>query len=276
MIKQYLQLPKNLLLLFTPLLASAFLATAPSLAATLAISNSQLDFTNFSQSPTDIFVNTEVDGMVLNKGGNVFVESDPKAFFGTTPLEASSITSSLGWGENQSYLGFAESEATIKGLFNIKKNSSFSFNFGSNLTLFTSVDNFEIESAKASGKIFFALFDIINNILLTSFSLTGDLTTKANNDLIKYEAIGHVTLRENSFVNSVLGAKEELSIASFNGSIEHFFTYETTLTLIGFNQSQVQVKATVDEPSSRFALILSCALISVALKRKGQYINYLR
>ncbi|MFH7028996.1 MAG: PEP-CTERM sorting domain-containing protein [Heteroscytonema crispum UTEX LB 1556] len=263
--KKYQQSIKQFLLLVTPFLASSVLAISPSRAATFAGSEGTFELTNFSQSPSSVSAETFADTLGISKGGTVTALAQSEAFFLQVPPQGFNSSLSLAFGENGNYLAQAESEATLIGIFDIKADTDFSFNFAGNLELLTSIDNPPGEKARASGDISFALFDIENNSALDFFSLAGNLTSEDDNDFIAYQKSENVTL-SNLVSDSSFGGNQEFAIASADGFVKRYFTNNTSLALIEVKRNQVRVSA--PEPSTVLALFFSCGVIGVALKRK--------
>ncbi|CEJ47857.1 PEP-CTERM sorting domain-containing protein [Umezakia ovalisporum] len=263
--EQYLRFFKPLLLLVTPVLASSVLVTSPSQAATFALSQGELVFTEFSQSPTNTFTDTNSNAIVVSDNGNVFTEADAIASFGGTPTEALNFSSSIAEGENTGYLGLAESETTIRGIFDIETDTLFSFDFTSDLSLATSVDNPGLESSTASGELLFALFDVNENTVLDSFKLAGDLTTNGQKNFIGYEQEGNVTLTNADTDYDFVG-NQKFATGYADGYVQRYFSQPTTLALIQMKSNQVMVST--PEPTTIVSLLISTGLIGVAFRRK--------
>jgi hypothetical protein len=265
--KKYLGFAKQLFLITTSLLASPVLAILPSRAATLASSEGKFTLSNFSQNAlvvsSDIFSET----LAIEKGGMVKALAQPEAFFLRSPLLGSNSSLSLAFGENRDYLGEAISEARLIGLFDVAKNTSFSFDFAGTLNLSTSIDQPSVEKARASGDITFALFDTSKNRILDFFNLSGNLITEGDNDFIAYQKSDNVTLN-NPVIESKFGGKQESARATVAGTFKSTFEKQTNLALIEVKRNRVRVST--PEPSTYFALVLSSGVIGVALKRKRQ------
>lgn len=269
MIQQYLRLVNKFLLIVSPVLAGSVLLTSPSEAATFALSEGELIFTNFSQSPRTTLTDTNTNALVVSDDNNVFTQGEAIAFFGGTPTEALNFSSSVARGENTAYLGLAESEATIKGIFDINQDSIFSFDFATNLNLATSVDRPGRESASASGGLFFALFDVQENTLLDYFSLAGDLTKQGDNNFVGYENEGNVILNHANTDYDFVG-NQKFATADVDGYVKRYFTHPTTLALVQVKSNEVMVST--PEPSIIVGLIFSTGLIGVVLRRNKSVI----
>lgn len=267
--KQYQGLIKNFLLLTAPFFTSCILAT-PSQAATFALSQGNFNFTDFSQEPsnvsTEAIANTEV--FVAKKGnGTAQAEANAVASF-VIPTTASNSSLSTAMGENRNYLALADSEATVVGNFDVNANTPFSFNFTGDFNLQASIDNTRSESAKAGGNIFFLLVDTATSRVLDFFSLMGDVVTPGDEDFVAIEKSDNVVLdvaKDFSF-----SGNQEFAQASFQGSLNRFFTDAKTISLIEVKQNRVEVKA-VPESSTNLAALVGVGVVGVALgKRKIQ------
>jgi hypothetical protein len=257
---------KCFLLLLASAIASSMLAISPSKAATVASSQGQFTFTQFSQSPTLTSSSIDIENLVTGiDRATASAFADPKAAFIVFPPTASNSSLSIALGEGTDYFALANSQATVIGNFAIDANTNFSFDFLGNLALATSIDNPPAENARAFGDISFALFDTNNNSLLEFLSIAGNLTTEGDEDFIDFQNSDNVTLK-NQNSNFNFGGKEEFITASFAGSLQRYFPNETNLTLIEVKRNQAEVS--VPEPSTNVAAILVAGVIGVALKRK--------
>ncbi len=266
--KHYLQLTKQFLLVITPLLASSMLVTLPSRAATLASSEGKFQFTGFSQSPLRVLTSAESNTSTIGQSGTVIADAQAYALFEKLPAQAFNSSWSVARGENKAYLGEAESETSLLGVFNVKANSNFSFDFAGNLNLLTSIDNPSYENARASGEISFALFDTATNNIFEFFSLSGNLITKGDGDFIAYEKSDNVTLKNNLAPVTNLGERQESATASVQGFVKRTFASQTNLALIEVKKNKVTVKT--PEPSTSLAFLLSCGVVGLVFKRKRQ------
>jgi hypothetical protein len=270
-VKHCLQFTKQLLLVITPLLATTMLATLPSRAATFASSEGQFEFSGFSQSSSRVLTNAESNTFTLGQGGSAIANASAEAFFEKLPAQAFNFSSSVAFGENKEnkgYLAEAQSQASIIGIFDVEANSDFSFDFAGNLNLLTSIDNPSLENARASGDITFALLDIANNNnILESFSLSGNLITKGDEDFIGYEKTENVTLKNLTPVSS-FDERKEFVTASVEGFVKRSFADKTNLALIEIKKNKVTVKT--PEPSTSLAFLLGSGVFGLVLKRKRQ------
>ncbi|MHC5776888.1 hypothetical protein [Nostoc sp.] len=263
---QHLQFSKRLLLFVTPLLASSVVATSPSQAATFALSEGQLVFTNFSQSPWGTFTDTHTNTGAIFQGGNVKASADAQATFKVLSPEALNSSLSLAEGMNNDYLGLAETQAKLIGNFSIGAGKSFYFDFTTLGNLKTSINDSSKEEAKANGDIFWAFIDKDhNNKTLDFFNIKGNLFTENDGDFLKINQSKNVAIT-NQRIKSNFGGKEEFATVLVEGFLKRVFANTTNLALVEVNTSQVVVKA--PEPSVNVALLISSGVIGIVLKRK--------
>lgn len=262
--KQYQKDIKHFIQLTTPLIAISVLAS-PSQAATLALSNGALEFTNFTQSPLNIGTQTNTNTLTVAKNGIVQAQAIADALFISAPPEATDVSLSQAWGEGRDYLGLAQSEASVIGDFVVDADTPFSFNFQAALNLKTSIDNPPHENARAGGDISFVLFDKTNQSVLDFFSLEGNLTTPGDNDFVALQKSDNIALSVPS-LDSEFGGNQEFATALVKGSLQRSFAQKTDLTLIEVKTNQARVQA--PEPSTTLALLLSCGAIGIAAIRR--------
>lgn len=261
--KQYQGFTKRLLLLITPAIASSMLATSPSQAASFAFSKGELEFTDFSQSPSRVETETDTNTLTIAKDGMAVALANAAATFIVAPPTASNSSLSLALGEGKNYLGLAESEAEVIGIFDVDAGTPFSFKFTADSILETKTDNPGLEKARAAGEINWALLDTTSKSVLDFFSVTGHLATPGGSDFIEFKNSENVTLN-NPITTSNFGGNEEFATASIQGSLQRFFTNKTTLALVEVKKNKARV--TTPEPSTSLALFFSCGVIGVALK----------
>jgi hypothetical protein len=264
-VKHYLKLTKQFLLLITPLLASSVFAISPSRAATFASSEGQFEFSGFSQTPSRVSTSANSNTLTIGQNGSAIADAKSYAFFAKLPAQSFDFSSSIAFGENEGYLGDAKTETSVVGIFDIKANSNFSFDFTGNFNLSTSIDNPSFENAIASGDISFALLDSANKDILEFFSLSGNLITKGDEDFITYEKSDNVTLNNLTPVSN-FGEREESVTASVQGSVKRTFASPTNLALIEVRSNKVTVKT--PEPSTGIVLLLSCGVVGMLLNKK--------
>lgn len=279
-----MQLFKKILVL-APCLAISMVTISPSKAATLASSQGDFLFSGFSQNPLTVFTDADSDvtATAISEDAQLFTEADAEADFFKNPAFASNSSSGFAAGELGDYLGTAESEATVQGVFDVEADTNFSFNFLGDLALTTSIDNPSTESARASGDIYFALIDTSNNQTLDFFTLEGNVTTAGDNDFIAYEKSENVFLDNDATTTDYdFGENQEFAEADVFGSYERYFTTDTTLALVEVKRNKVEVAAVpVPEPSASPALFIatltlfSCCGLMVKSK-SNQPIKYVK
>jgi hypothetical protein len=264
--KKHLKILKRCLLVITPILASTIVGTAPSKAATFAFSEGNLVFKDFSKSPSNVATGTSANALAIGEGGIAQAIAEAEAIFLIEPAVAFNSSLSTVFGENGNYLAVAQSQASVIGTFNIDANTNYSFNFLSNLELATSIDNPPQENARASGDISFALIDLKNDDILEFFSLVGNITTEGDDDFVALQKSDNVTITE-KFGAPGFGGLQEFLTVSLEGSLERFFTNETTVALLEVKRNRAEVQA-VPESSINFALLISGSVVALAIKRR--------
>ena len=287
--RQSLRIFQHFLLLVTPLLATSALLIPPGKAATLATSEGDLSFTNFSDSFSTIAKQNQGDTSAVSNGGIVNVQNQAKTDSTDNPATASTSAFSSASGDSKDYLGLAETRAKIISNFDVDASKPFSFDFKATLDLETSITQSPVENARAIGDISFLLFDTsdvakqnlpdflshlldnTNNSIQKSpldfFLLTGNLNILSNNDVITYQKSQNITLSNESNQFSYDG-NQEIDQASITGSFQRSFNNPANLTLIAVRSNQARVVA--PEPSTTLALILFCGLVVIATKKRHQ------
>lgn len=259
------RLIKNFFVVAAPILANSIFGISPSIAATFAFSNSEVEFTNFSQAPSNVRTFTDTDALVIENGGIIRAIPQAEAVFLIEPAEAFNSSLSEAFGESEDYLGFAESEASVIGNFDIEANTNFSFDFSGDLELSTSIENPPKENARASGDISFELVDTQNNHVLEFFDVIGNITTEGDHDFVRLNQSDNVILSD-IVTEPDFGGLQEFMRVSIEGSLERHFADETTVALVEVKRNRARV--TAPEPSASLALLLSSSVISLVLKRR--------
>ena len=263
--KQHLEFAKRLLLLATPLFAGSILADSPSQAATLALSDGNVTFSNFSQSPVNISTGTDSNTVATAKNGMVQAQAGATASFITAPPEAFDLSISEALGKSREYLGQAESKATLVGDFVVDAGKTFAFDFAAQLNLKTSIDNPPAENAQASGDISFILVDTDNQRVLDLFSLVGNLNTEGGGDFLAIHKSDDITLSTQS-QDSHFGGQQEFATASVDGFLQLAFANRTDLALVEVTTNRARVVA--PEPSNSLALLLCSGIVGILFKGK--------
>ncbi|WP_143288228.1 hypothetical protein [Calothrix rhizosoleniae] len=268
-----MQFLKKVLLFCAPCLAISMVTVSPSKAATLANSEGNFLFTNFSQNPSTVSTNIDFDANVnaigIFEDAKLSTEANADAVFVIDPALGYNVSSTSALGEVGAYIGTAESEATIRGVFDITADTNFKFDFFGDLTLDTSidyplvdnpsVDNPYVENARANGNIFFTLVDVSNNQTIDYFSLVGNLTTAGDNDFIGYDNSEYVLI--DPYATSTdydFGENQEYAEAYIVGSYDRYFANNTTLALVEVKRNKVEISAVPEpEPSANPALLIA-------------------
>lgn len=260
--KPNIDLQKRFLVIATPVLASYFVAASPSQAASFAFSEGTLFTTNFSHNSVSKFTDTDSHTRVTSKGGVAVSSADANALLKS---DGYNFSTSMSLGQDNNYRGLATSRSIVQGVFNVKANSLFSFNFFASLNLETSIDKHPGEKAKAAGEISFALFDLGQKRLLDKFSLTSKLLAHSNDDFISYHKKGNIVIDE-IFPQSDFGNKQDFASVFLRGFVERSFSYDTSLALIAITHNEARVSA--PEPATGIGLLLSGGFVSIIVKRK--------
>ncbi len=255
---------KKFLQLTSPLLAS-FIIAIPSQAATFASASGDLNLTNFSQSPVATDAITDTNTLAISKSGIVTAFAQAEASFLIPPPVASTSSLSVAFGEDQDYLGLAQSQAQVIGKYIVDAGKTFSFNFDAYLNLNTSIDEPTSESANARGDVLFALLDTNYPSQIDFFGLFGNINTPGDKDFVASQSSQNVTLN-NVSSNSSFGKNKEFLQTSISGLFKHQYTDATNLTLIKFTRNESQVSA--PEPGSNLALLLLGALLTVGMRSR--------
>lgn len=249
-------------------------AVLPGEAATFATSTSAFSFGDFSQTPISVSTETETDtsAVVISSGeGRVINDAQASALFNQDPTFSLNRAISESFGEGSNYLGFAESQASVLGQFEILANTTFNFAFAGLLDIFTSIDDADSEQAQATAGITFALLDETANVL-SSFELFGNLNTPGGGDTLFVESTANVdwTIDEDAFFSGP-DELEEIAFLQVSGSYSERFTAPSRLTLVEVKASETFVSqepvAQTPEPGVVLAL-LSLSGVAFSLKKR--------
>ncbi len=264
---------KVVLMAATPLIASFAIAIPSARAATFALSEAEVSFTNFNISSVgDIATSTNTNASPNVVNGNVTTEAQANAVFLATPPQAANQSFSTITGDGLGYDGFAFSQAKIIGNFFVFGNNNsnqFSFNFTTNLNLEAAVDQPSTESAIAKGNIAFVLFGGQSPNQLTPidfFVLTGKVDTSSNNEFLNLRNSKSITLLGKS-LNTDFGSTQESALALVQGLYSRNFKLPTYLTLVETTTNEVTASAAVPEPSTMAAIAIS-GIAGCILKRR--------
>lgn len=235
--------------------ATVGIITSPSQAASLALSEATVEFSNFSSSPLDTLASTSANTFAAAEPDSSAVAvAEAEALFVVEPPSAFNSTLSAVVGEGSNYSGLAESQAQIVGNFFVEANQSFAFDFTADFNLSTSVDEPTVESASATGDLGFFLVDTNEQTnIYDFFVVSGNLTTPGTNDFIYSKKSDNLTLSLNSYADDFEGPQESITV-SVDGSLERSFDQPTAVTLIEAKVNQTSVP--VPETESAIALLL--------------------
>jgi hypothetical protein len=266
-----LELAKDFRWFLTPLVTGSIFVASPSLAATLASSGGELTLYNINQIPQEVTSLTGTNTFATAELGLTTALADAQAsFIVNASTAASSNSDSTTFGEGLIYQGIADSFSQVIGNFFIEANQFFTLDFAASLNLEASIDTLQSESASAMGSLSFLLIDSTTQAIYNSFSILSNLTAQGDDDYLKYQTNGNITLTSNSTATS-FGGTQEFANASVEGSLQEFFTSPTNVTLLAVTTNQASV-ASVKTPdsSSPVALLgfLSTIGILHGVKRK--------
>ena len=271
--------------LATPLIASSAFLTSPSRAATFALSQGELKFTNFSQEFIGLEKANEAHTFGSVNGGITQQINKANVNFIATPPEASTSALSIAFGQDKDYLGLAQTEAKIVGNFDVDAGKSFTVDFAAALNLRTAIDQPGTENARAMGDVSFFLLDttkidkpnlsdFLSNLSLDDtmilakntldfFSLAANLNTSGKDEYLDKENSNNIILKQ-SFQDYEFQGNEEFASAFIGGTLQRSFTNKTNLTLLAVRRSQARV--TAGEPAIKPASLLSLFLIAIGKK----------
>jgi hypothetical protein len=280
----YLEFVKRFFLA-TPLIASSAFFAAPSRAATFALSQGELKFTNFSQEFIGLEKENQAHTFGSVNGGITRQINKANVNFIATPPEVSTSALSIAFGQDKDYLGLAQTEAKIVGNFDVDAGKSFTFDFAAALNLRTAIDDPSTENARAMGDVSFFLLDTTNidkpnlseflsNLSLDDtmilakntldfFSLAANLNTSGKDEYLDRDNSKNVTLKQ-LFQDYEFKGNEEFASAFIGGSLQRSFAKQTNLTLLVVRRSQARVTAA--EPSINAVSLFCLALIAICKK----------
>jgi hypothetical protein len=281
--KPYLRLTRQWLLMVPPFIATSIFINIPTNAATLAFSESDIKFTNFSESIGRIELVNNADISGVANGGVFGGQNNASNNTTTSPPEVDSSAFSLAFGDNRDYEGTAQTQAKIVGNFDVDAGELFSFDFAVKLNIETAIDNPLIEKAGARGNIYFFLFettnispdgiqnldDVFSSIdagvkynPLEYFKLNGNLNTFGLEDFINYQQSTNIKVKQ-QLLQSDFGGISEFASASVRGSLQHQFKSKSNVTLLALRRNKASVS--IPEPALGIALILFAIIILFAL-----------
>lgn len=240
-------------------------------AATFAESLGGLTFSNFSQAP--LTTDSTALSSSFTEGQGATAIADANAFFDLLPsAQASNFVTNTAFTLNAPSEAFAESQASIFGIFNITAGSRFAFDFSGFIDLLTTVDQVG-ESAVAAFETQYSIFDTDSQSglgeALDFFRLFGQLSTPNGSDdfdIANSDAIVVSTLDVNDITGLAL-ATEALSVGVV-GRYERLFQQDTTVVLAEFKLGVAQGKQVQVPESSSPLMVLIVAGSAVLLMKR--------
>jgi hypothetical protein len=255
------------------------LATSVS-AATFSTVYSFLELTNFSQSPTTTLTNTETDTLVISSGGSAVAFSDALAIFDISESLVFNEIESFTGGIGLDYIGLAESNASVLGIFDIDTDEIFSFDISGALLLATSIENARVESAFAFGGLGLALVGSTTSqppTLLDELNLLAALETPGEDNietnLFQLLLAGN---QDNIIIQSLnvdqdFGSLEEVIALNFRATYARQFNEPTQVYLLDLKTGKAGVQA-VPAPSSLLGL-LAYGLLGLVKRHRSHGLN---
>lgn len=242
--KLNLKLAQRLFLCLTPLVTGGVFGTLPSFATTLAISEAEGTYTNFSHNPLTVLTQKSPETFESTDNGQVVTKSEADAIFSIEQSNASgtrafSKSASTVQGDGSDYFETAKSSASVLGYsFQVKAGETFSFDFKGLLNLRTSVDD-EPEAANAFGLIAFQLLDLNDlNSPIDFFTISSGLNSLDNSDFLDVFKSSNVAFNPNETnTTTTFGGNKEVANTSFTGRFSRFFNQTTTLILREFKSN---------------------------------------
>ncbi len=264
---------KRALLFLTPLVTGSALAASPSIAATLASSQSSLDINNFNISPVSVYDFTDTNMNLLVTDGKISGQVFSSATFANDPKNAPSRLKDLSLvtvnAEGAKYEAYIQNIIGNIGYnFVIPKGGTFSFDFKSDLGLATSLKEplYPDEKADANGSILVELQNSDTGKILDSFKVSGNLLIPGSGDTIGYQNSSNVTLDSPPAITQSFAEKEKSASASVSGHYSRYFDAATNVNLKEVNINNVVVET--PEPSDMVALVC-LSLVGLGYKLKS-------
>jgi hypothetical protein len=273
--KPYPRFSRQWLLMVPPFLATSILTNFPTSAATLALSQSNLYLTNFSQNVTTIELVNQANISGKTNGGIFAAQNNANNNYSVAPPEISSSAFSLAFGNKSNYAGKAQTQAQVVANFDVDAKEYFNFDFTVSLTLQTHIDNLLLEHANAKGDISLLLFDTttvpvdeIRNFFssfispktgkikynpLDFLAINANLNTPGFLDYIDSQHSQNITFNQQLRKPDFSGNNENASIL-VKGSLKRYFEQKSNLTILALRRNQTYVS--VPEPTNQVALLL--------------------
>lgn len=241
-----------------PLLIVSFAFPSSSLAATLARVQGDFAISNFSHVPSSVASNSTTSTLAsTGDKGAVKVTSDASALFVS---EAGSAQNSIfaqleGTGVGGS--GQAMASAFVLGTFELDADTLFSFDWTGLLDLFTSIDDPAQEAVVATGEINLLLINDEDESILDYFTLTANLDTPGDNDVLAGEASDGFSVDGASQLAQDFEGLEEAALAQVQGTYQRRFDGPMRFRLLEVKSGEVR---TVPEPTSLFVTLAIAAV----------------
>ncbi|NJL46289.1 MAG: hypothetical protein HC929_00720 [Leptolyngbyaceae cyanobacterium SM2_5_2] len=221
-------------------------------AATFAGVSSVFEFSNFSRSPLTTATDADTDTIsIALGGGSAIAKAEAAARFNIPLALAGNEIISTAEGNGYSYLGLAQSQASISGVFELAAQETLSFDFKGVLTLAAAIDDSNTEFAFALGRLGFALFGETASqpeALLDSLDVFATLTTPGNGDIYEFLIAGNPgSLAIEQFERQTGGPGEFLNLR-FKGRYSRTFKEPTLVSLVETKTGVAEVQA-VPTPS---------------------------
>ena len=228
----------------TPLVTGLSIGIAPSSAAIIAGSATEVSMKNFSHRPTDTSTFTKTETQTIANTGVVISEANANAVFVSNcqQLFAANLSESIVKGDGSEYSGLAQSQAAVIGDFSINAKETFSFTVQAILNFFTSVDDRQSERASTKGSISFSLIDTVSNLLLDSFQFGIGLYSFKSPDLgLSYNLGGNFNPTQINFSFLNQGNTKSLNLYT-SGVYSRTFDNATNIRLVEVKNNMVLVE----------------------------------
>jgi len=259
-------------------IGTSTLLASPGWAFTLSSSEATFKINNFSALPLNVTTLRDTNTQVIAPNGLVKSNADANALFLTdesnrSSSQANGFSSSVVSGRGNHYSGLAQSVAQVVGYtFQIGSGETFLFDFDTSLNLKTSIDQPEVEAAKAIGTIGLGLYDSADPThltLLDFLTIASNLGTPGSNVLTVDQSAGITFSSKQTSLNSFSGGNQASALVQ--GSFSRSFTRPTSLILVGYGSNQATVA--VPEPSNVLASVFCIGLLGIRLQRKSKLIE---
>lgn len=266
--KSALGMIRKLLLVVVPVTATSAIAVAPGYAASFSFSGSFTEFSNFNTLASDLITDTDTDtDVVVPNSGNAQAIADAIAEFSqeNQPLFGESETFGAAIGTGPRYFATAKGEASLVGNFLVNQGQTLSFDFFTELGLFTSVDNPREERASAVANIWFGLFDTTTGDLLDTFEIFRSLNAGAS------PVLTSSTNGTSRFLYSLISDDPTTDFFESGavGSYSRTFDRETSIQLVGFQRNEASVQ-TVPAPGALPGLFLTSVVLPYLKRKRGE------